>query len=476
MRKISKIELKTPTAMRRKRVAAYARVSMETDRLIHSLSAQISYYSKVIQANPAWEYAGVYADRGISGTGISNREEFKRLLADCEAGSVDIILTKSISRFARNTVDLLETVRHLKDLGIEVRFEKEHINSLSEDGEIMLTLLASFAQEESRSISENARWAIKKQFEKGKPKNGIIYGYRSMNGQLEIQPEEAEVVRMIFNWYLNGDSCYIIACKLNAEGIKSYYGKDWQSGVICGILRQEKYTGNSLMQKHFVENCITHKEKRNRGELPMYYAENTHKSIISQEIFDKVQQEMAQRYGGEIKNGVAMPATEMYHGKGKANAPSGYPKRKAQWSDEQRQRHAEVYKSRETMKYLHYDLSLFLKCGVCGGNLTAQQRKYADDSRGLRWVCFKHTKNIETNNIENSAPRPIPMDDGVLKILIAEVMGTEKFDADKMTATFSHISVIGDMLTFHYLDGREIAKKYVPGKRGYRRKSKEDIE
>ncbi|MCD8329977.1 MAG: recombinase family protein, partial [Lachnospiraceae bacterium] len=162
MRKISKIEPILPAAPKRKKVAAYARVSRDTERLMHSISAQVSYYSGLIQNNPEWEYAGVYADFGITGTNTSKRNEFNRLIADCEAGRIDIVLTKSISRFARNTVDLLETVRHLKDLGIEVRFEKENINSFSEDGELMLSLLASFAQEESRSISENCKWGIRR--------------------------------------------------------------------------------------------------------------------------------------------------------------------------------------------------------------------------------------------------------------------------------------------------------------------------
>lgn len=179
MGKITKIESKIPQLPARKKVAAYARVSMETERLHHSLAAQVSYYSALIQKNPEWEYAGVYADEGITGTAASKRSEFMRMLADCDAGKIDIILTKSISRFARNTVDLLETVRHLKDLGIEVRFEKEHINSLSGDGEVMLTLLASFAQEETRSISENEKWSVKKRFEQGIPTaRPRILGYR----------------------------------------------------------------------------------------------------------------------------------------------------------------------------------------------------------------------------------------------------------------------------------------------------------
>ena len=178
MRIINKIEPKIPQMPSRKKVAAYARVSMESERLQHSLSAQVSYYSGFIQKNPAWEYAGVYADDGITGTKTNDRTEFNRMLADCEAGKIDIILTKSISRFARNTVDLLNTVRHLKELGISVQFEKERIDSLSEDGELMLTLLASFAQEEIRSLSDNVKWGTIQRFKQGIPNGKFnIYGY-----------------------------------------------------------------------------------------------------------------------------------------------------------------------------------------------------------------------------------------------------------------------------------------------------------
>ena len=186
------------------KVAAYARVSMESDRMMQSLSSQISYYSELIQKNPQWQYVGVYADNFISGTSTDKRTEFQRLVADCEAGKIDIVLTKSISRFARNTVDLLETVRRLKELGIEVRFEKERINSLSEDGELMLTLLASFAQEESRSISENIRWATQKRFEQGIPNGKFrVYGYRWEGDQLVPVPEEAAIVKRIFQNFLD---------------------------------------------------------------------------------------------------------------------------------------------------------------------------------------------------------------------------------------------------------------------------------
>lgn len=205
MRKISRIEPTVPTVKKRKRTAAYARVSVESERMQHSLSAQISYYSDFIQKNPDWEYAGVYADYGISGTGTAKRVEFQRMLADCEAGKIDIILTKSIQRFARNTVDLLETVRHLKSIGVEVRFEKENINSMSGDGELMLSILASFAQEESRSLSDNVKWATRKRFEQGIPNGRFqIYGYRWGGDRLVIHEEEAKIVRLIYDNYLNG--------------------------------------------------------------------------------------------------------------------------------------------------------------------------------------------------------------------------------------------------------------------------------
>lgn len=168
-KKITKIEPTKIELPKLKKVAAYARVSVDKGRTMHSFSAQVSFYNNLIQKNPEWEYAGVYADLGISGTDIKNRDEFKRLLDDCEQGKIDIILTKSISRFARNTVDLLNTVRHLKELGIEVRFEKENINSMSGDGELMLSILASFAQEESISISNNVKWGTRKRFQQGIP-------------------------------------------------------------------------------------------------------------------------------------------------------------------------------------------------------------------------------------------------------------------------------------------------------------------
>jgi site-specific DNA recombinase len=298
MAKITKIERSIPDIPTRKKVAAYARVSMETKRLHHSLSAQISSYSKRIQSNPEWQYAGVYADEGISGTGTEKRPEFQRMLADCEAGKIDIILTKSISRFARNTVDLLNTVRHLKELSIEVRFEKENINSLSSDGEVMLTLLASFAQEESVSISNNVKWGIRKRMQAGMPNASghfNIYGYRWDGDKLVIVPEEAAIVKRIFKNFLDGKSRLETEREFAAEGIKTRSGARWEDSNIKKILENITYTGNLLFQKEYIEDPIGKKRRKNKGQLPQYYVENTHEAIIDMKTWQYVQDEMERR-------------------------------------------------------------------------------------------------------------------------------------------------------------------------------------
>ena len=296
MREVSKVKPSMPVMMRKKRVAAYARVSLDSERLMHSLSAQVSYYSEYIQKNPHWIYAGVYADEGITGTLTDKRDEFKRMIADCEAGKIDIILVKSISRFARNTVDLLKTVRHLKELGIEVRFEKENINSMSNDGELMLSILASFAQEESRSISENVKWGTRKRFEKGISNGRVrVFGYRWEGDTLVIVPEEAETVKRIFADFIGGKVPRAIAKGLNDDGITTRMGCKWSDFGIRTILNNITYTGNMLLQKVFVDDPITKHRKINRGELPRYFVENTHKAIISKDIFDKSQQEFERR-------------------------------------------------------------------------------------------------------------------------------------------------------------------------------------
>jgi site-specific DNA recombinase len=296
MKKITEIKKMKPVLPERKKVAAYCRVSMETERLHHSLSAQVSRYSELIQSNPQWEFAGIYADEGISGTKAEKRPEFMRLIADCDAGKIDIVLTKSISRFARNTVDLLKTVRHLKDIGVEVRFEKENIRSLSDDGELMLTLLASFAQEESRSISENEKWSVKKRMEQGIPTaKPPILGYKWVGNHLEIVPEEAAVVKRIFQNFLDGKSRLETERELEAEGIRSVNGNVMRDSQLKHILNNITYTGNTLLQKEFVEDPITKKRRKNKGQLPQYYIENTHEAIIDYDTWKYVQDEMERR-------------------------------------------------------------------------------------------------------------------------------------------------------------------------------------
>lgn len=296
MAKIRKIEQTMPAIAPRKKVAAYARVSVESERMSHSLSAQVSYYSALIQRNPDWEYAGVYADYGISGTGTARREEFRKMVEDADAGKIDIILTKSIQRFARNTVDLLETVRHLKSIGVEVRFEKEGISSMSGDGELMLTILASFAQEESRSISDNVKWGTRKRMAEGIPNGRFrVYGYRWEGDALAIVPEEAAVVRRIFQNFLDGKSRLETEREFAAEGITTRDGCRWVDSNLKVVLTNITYTGSLLLQKEFIADPITKHRKKNRGELPQYYVEGTHPAIIDKDTFDYVQAEMERR-------------------------------------------------------------------------------------------------------------------------------------------------------------------------------------
>jgi len=273
-------------------VAAYARISQENERMIHSLSAQVSYYSELIQKNPDWEYAGVYADSGISGTGIKNRAEFLRMLQDCEDGKIDIILTKSIGRFARNTVDLLQTVRHLKEIGVAVRFEKENIDSLSDDGELMLTLIASIAQAEAESTSQNVRWAKRKMAEKGIMTTSIApYGYRCEGRNLVVIPEQAKVVRRVFKEYIEDErSTEAIARRLNEDNVPGQMCGAWWGGTIYRMLSNVAYTGDLLLLKYFTKDPLTHKSVKNMGEQPMYYVENDHEAIISHEVFEKAQE------------------------------------------------------------------------------------------------------------------------------------------------------------------------------------------
>jgi len=408
MPKISKIEPTMPVLKQRKKVAAYARVSMQSERMMHSLSAQISYYSKIIQKNPDWEYAGVYADDFISGTNTVKRDEFKRMLADCEKGKIDIILTKSISRFARNTVDLLETVRDLKSKGIEVRFEKENINSMSGDGELMLSILASFAQEESRSISENIRWATKKRFEKGIPNGRFkIFGYRWVDDKLVPVPEEAEIVKRIYQNFLDGKSRLETEKEFAAEGITTRDGCRWVDSNIKSVLTNITYTGNLLLQKEYIEDPITKRRKKNRGELPQYFVENTHEALIDMETYQYVQDEIARRKElGPLAN-----------------------------------------KSLNTCCFTGK-----IKCPYCGQSYMHNKR--TDRGSCLEfWCCGSRKKKGGRCEVGGS------INHEKLKKACAEVLGLEEFDDEIFLREVDHIDVPKRyVLEFHMADGRVITK------------------
>lgn len=276
------------------RVAAYARVSSGKDAMLHSLSAQISCYREMILSHPGWSFVGVYSDEAETGT-KAQRPGFQNLLTDCRAGKIDLVITKSISRFARNTVTLLEAVRELKTLGVDVFFEEQNIHTMSADGELMLSILASYAQEESRSVSENMKWRVRKNFHEGLPWNCNMLGYRSGDRGLQIVPEEAALVRRIFELYLQGNGQTVIAKIMNEEGAKTLRGFSFTRNGICKILHNYAYTGNLLLQTTVREDHISKRQIPNDGRASMYHAIGTHEAIIDEETFRAVQVELERR-------------------------------------------------------------------------------------------------------------------------------------------------------------------------------------
>lgn len=285
-KKVTKINAMPVALQRRKRVAAYARVSSGKDAMLHSLSAQVSYYSKLIQCRPDWEFAGVYADEALTGT-KKERPEFQRLMTDCEEGLIDMVITKAISRFARNTVTTLEYVRKLREKGISVYFEEENIDTLSEGGELMLTVLSAFAQEQSYNVSEDCKWRIKKQFENGEMPmcQQRLYGYRRKpDGDFEIVPKEAEVIRKIFARYLEGAGIIKISREIGLKQTHVRY-----------ILSNERMVGDLLLQKSYVDNHISKQKMINRGEKQQVYVHDNHDGIIDRHTFEAVQAELKHR-------------------------------------------------------------------------------------------------------------------------------------------------------------------------------------
>ena len=285
--------------MKALRVAAYCRVSTLMEQQESSYEAQVGYYTEKIKSNPNWKLAGIYADDGKSATSTKKRADFQTMIDDCMAGKIDMVITKSISRFARNTVDSLTHIRKLKEKNIAVYFEKEGINTLEGSGELLITILSSQAQEESRNISENCRWGIVRRFEDGKVivNHSKFMGYtKDKEGNLVIVPEEAEVVRRIFRLFLEGNSSYRIKQILEADGIRTATGNTvWQATVIDKMLVNEKYMGDALLQKTYTVDFLTKKKVMNKGIVPQYYVEDDHEPIIPKELFHRVQEEKARR-------------------------------------------------------------------------------------------------------------------------------------------------------------------------------------
>lgn len=386
----------TPKLQRKKQVAAYARVSSGKDAMLHSLSAQVSYYSDLIQKDPNWQYAGVYSDEAISGT-KEDRPGLQQLIADCQAGKIDMVITKSISRFARNTVTLLETVRMLKALGVDIYFEEQNIHTISADGELMLSILASYAQEEARSASENQRWRIQKNFEEGMPWNGTVLGYRMVKGVYTIVPEEAELVKRIFREYLNGAGSSQICKNLDDDGIPPRRGERWHPTTIRRILTNYNYTGNLILQKTFRENHMAKCSTVNDGQLPKYHAEGSHEAIIDMDTFMAVQAEMELR--------------------------------------------SKAYKPKDTSKK-QYPYTGLIICAKCGKNyrrkITATQ---------IVWICA----TFNNRGKKYCASKQVP--EIVLDSLVAEITDNladiRKIEADD-----------GNVLRFHMADGRVLTRTW----------------
>lgn len=298
---IPKIAVHNNSSVQKKRVAAYARVSTDTEEQLSSYEAQVDHYTNYIKNNDSWTFAGVYTDEGISATNTKRREGFKRMINDALSGKIDLIITKSVSRFARNTVDTLTTVRKLKEKGVEVYFEKENIYTLDSKGELLITIMSSLAQEESRSISENVTWGQRKRFADGKinlPYKNFLGYKKGDNGLPEIIESEAKIVRMIYKMFLEGKTPSFIAKHLTEQQIPTPAGKKvWQSSTVESILTNEKYKGSALLQKTFTVDFLTKKKKVNEGEVQQYYIEKSHPAIIPPETFDLVQIEFQKRKG-----------------------------------------------------------------------------------------------------------------------------------------------------------------------------------
>lgn len=401
---VERVDSYIPAQPRALRVCAYARVSSGKDAMLHSLSAQVSHYSEMIQSHIGWVYCGVYSDEALTGT-KSDREGFQQMLTDCRAGKIDMVITKSISRFARNTVTLLQTVRELKSMGIDVYFEEQYIHTISADGELMMTILASYAQEESLSASENQKWRVRKAFENGELINlRFLFGYSITADGVQINEKEAAIVREIFSRFNGGESMSSISRDLNARGYRGALGGKWCAERMRNTLSNEKYLGNALLQKRYRNNHIEKKLVANKGELPMYYAEGTHEPIIDQATFDKAQERLrmlAQQTANRKK-----PTRSAFSG--------------------------------------------LIHCGLCGNTykrVTYRKKHY--------WNCT----TFQTKGKSECAAKRIPEE--TLEVLTCEVLGEGSIDSDMVRSKITAIRADKNNVVVYCMDdGSEIAKRW----------------
>ncbi|MGN0463838.1 MAG: recombinase family protein [Acutalibacteraceae bacterium] len=337
-------------------VAAYCRVSTDSDDQLQSYEAQVAYYTDHICKNPKWHFVGIYADEGITGTVVSKRERFKDMIRDCEKGKIDLILTKSVSRFARNTVDSLNYVRKLKAMNIGVFFEEQNIDTLTTDSEMFIGLYSVMAQSESENISANIKWGVRQRMKNGTFSfNYNTYGYRKGdNGEPEIVPEEAYFIKKIFELYLDGYSTRDIANYINSQGARTRRGNEWRPTNVQDALSNEKYVGDMLMQKTFSYDCIAKKKKKNNGELPKYLISNNHKPIIDRETFKMAQSEKAKRNSKRKKSSKGSTVAGRYDSK--------------------------------------YALSDVLICGECGSSYV-RRLKYYNGKKMVYWRCLNRIEN-----------------------------------------------------------------------------------
>ncbi len=385
------------------RVAAYCRVSTDKDDQANSFESQKEYFKSKIDENDNWELFDIYADKGISGTNTSKRTDFNRMMRDAKSGKIDRIITKEVSRFARNTVDTLQYTRELKSLGISVLFINDNIDTFDSDGELRLTIMASIAQEESRKTSERVKWGQKRQMEKGIVFGRNILGYHLENGILTVNEEEAKLVRHIYNKYLEGKGLHIIANELREEGHKTKNGNsEWTNKSIRTILQNEKYVGDLLQKKTITPDFLTHKKKYNRGEEEMVYIRDHHEPIIDRETFDFVQAEF--------------------------------------------ERKSKNYKESKSKHSNRYAFSGKIKCGHCGRRYVANFRKRKDGTKRKIWNCYNKVKNGVQHDVngETVGCNNIQIGNDVLECAILQALN--EISNDKKTIINKLTRVINDVL------------------------------